>query len=540
MDLSTPIGPAACLAILADDPVPAMVETLIRLVGPDLGRLASRLTGRRDLAEDAVQEALMQAVRGARRFTPPPGADPDRAAWAWLRRITTTTTLFLLRGESRRQHREQAQAVNRADTVTPACPVEQADTRQHLRSALARLDEPFRTAIALHYLGGLDLAAIAAQEGCPTGTVKSRIHRGLQRLRQHLEPLGLAGAVASPALWDVLRHDDAGAQTLSLPSPSQVLALKPPCCDALALSQPRSLFMRLVIPSVAAAAAAGLLVGLVQHLQGAETPSAAAPSTTTTAPKPAPAADLLAPVVRELRREYPDLTESAARDLASRMFAGVDPSALLAIGGAAGVSTGPDGGAGNFVSTGSFTSGTGKEESGFTVIKSNTSTGTTTSPGVEPAQQRSTFRNDVCTATITTLQDKSRLRAVDQAGAVLFDGPIDTPQQRAKLPQVVRDLLGPDFDLQAGRDTRPPLPVEALHWQDGDLRAHGTQMGDGKLEVTVSRGAKVLYCGPWPADPKRQVPDEARRLLAGYPTRTPLTNHATTITTGDTAPRAAQ
>jgi len=59
-----------------------------------------------------------------------------------------------------------------------------------VRSAVGRLDEPYREVVALRFFGDLSLAEIAATSGRPLGTVKTHLHRGLRRLREGLEAGG--------------------------------------------------------------------------------------------------------------------------------------------------------------------------------------------------------------------------------------------------------------------------------------------------------------------------------------------------------------
>jgi RNA polymerase sigma-70 factor (ECF subfamily) len=58
-----------------------------------------------------------------------------------------------------------------------------------VRAALAELEEPFRTAIVLHYFSDLSVEEIADATDTPAGTVKSRLFRGRQQLRDKLRLL---------------------------------------------------------------------------------------------------------------------------------------------------------------------------------------------------------------------------------------------------------------------------------------------------------------------------------------------------------------
>jgi RNA polymerase sigma factor (sigma-70 family) len=62
------------------------------------------------------------------------------------------------------------------------------ETRIEVREALATLHEGERLVVACRYLLELTEAETSAALGIPAGTVKSRLHRGLRRMRDHLEP----------------------------------------------------------------------------------------------------------------------------------------------------------------------------------------------------------------------------------------------------------------------------------------------------------------------------------------------------------------
>jgi RNA polymerase sigma-70 factor (ECF subfamily) len=73
---------------------------------------------------------------------------------------------------------------------TPAPELEAlaAETQAEVRTALATLDDGERLVVTCRYLLGLSEAETAAALGIPAGTVKSRLHRGLRRMRDRLEP----------------------------------------------------------------------------------------------------------------------------------------------------------------------------------------------------------------------------------------------------------------------------------------------------------------------------------------------------------------
>ncbi len=126
------------------------------------------LTGDLAEAEDAVQEAFVTAL-GHRGF---PDLDNHEA---WLR------TVALNHVRSRWRHLD---VVRRMRTKVPGpTPADEVGPEHvDLVEALARIDEPHRTAVVLHYLADRSVAEIAREVGVPEGTVKTRLLRGRQLL----------------------------------------------------------------------------------------------------------------------------------------------------------------------------------------------------------------------------------------------------------------------------------------------------------------------------------------------------------------------
>jgi RNA polymerase sigma factor (sigma-70 family) len=145
-------------------------DAFAALVDPSLARLdaAARLILRdAELAHDAVQEALIRAWRDL------PGLrDPDRFG-SWLYRLTVNACLDLARRRRRRAIEVELTAIH--PTMSPDVPGALAD-RELVDAALSRLDPGHRAVVALHYLLGMPLPAVAAALGIPLGTAKSRLH----------------------------------------------------------------------------------------------------------------------------------------------------------------------------------------------------------------------------------------------------------------------------------------------------------------------------------------------------------------------------
>jgi len=133
-----------------------------------------------DLAQDAVQEALVVTWRDLRGLR-----DPDRFD-AWLRRILVRCVYRAAKGERRQAERERLAS---GDDTSPDSAGELAD-RDQIDRVFRRIKPEYRAVIVLHhYLGFSDQEAGEAL-GVPAGTVKSRLHRATAAMRAELEADG--------------------------------------------------------------------------------------------------------------------------------------------------------------------------------------------------------------------------------------------------------------------------------------------------------------------------------------------------------------
>ena len=133
-----------------------------------------------------MQEAFVKAYASLDRFRP--GA-PFRP---WLLKIVANETRNLHRASGRRAAREQRSwaLAERLLLARPDDPAEATLSRERqeaLVRGLARLSPPHRQVVTCRYLLDLDEAESAAVLGWPRGTVKSRLHRALARLRDVLD-----------------------------------------------------------------------------------------------------------------------------------------------------------------------------------------------------------------------------------------------------------------------------------------------------------------------------------------------------------------
>jgi RNA polymerase sigma factor (sigma-70 family) len=158
-------------------------DALSELVERWNGRLvahACRLTGERENAAEAVQEAWMAIVRGIRRLD-----DPARFR-SWAYRIVTHKAVDRVR-LAKRQRRTLHAAARSAEAPAAVDQMEEADDVALLRAGLARLSGDRRAILTMFYLEEMPLTEIAEALGVPVGTVKSRLHHARLKLKEELE-----------------------------------------------------------------------------------------------------------------------------------------------------------------------------------------------------------------------------------------------------------------------------------------------------------------------------------------------------------------
>lgn len=172
----------------------AAFEDLVRSAGGRMLAVAQRMLGRDDDAQDAVQEAFLQAFRSLDRF------DGRSQLTTWLHRITVNACLMKLRSRRRRPECSiedllpafQADGHQRTPSKPwkpePAAGIQQEEARSLVRDRIAELPEPYRVVLILRDIEELDTDETAAVLGLTTAAVKTRLHRARQALRTLLDP----------------------------------------------------------------------------------------------------------------------------------------------------------------------------------------------------------------------------------------------------------------------------------------------------------------------------------------------------------------
>jgi RNA polymerase sigma-70 factor (ECF subfamily) len=153
-------------------------------------RLAFRMTGNQQDAEDLVQETFLRAFRQIRRF------DGRASFGTWLYRIAANCCLDLIRTRKRRQEQQptvdaeglELAAAAASDAPTPDRVAFSHELQGLLGPALSRLSATERAAFVLRHYEGMCIEDIGQALGVQAGAAKHSVFRAVQKLRRALEP----------------------------------------------------------------------------------------------------------------------------------------------------------------------------------------------------------------------------------------------------------------------------------------------------------------------------------------------------------------
>lgn len=148
-------------------------ELLVRLWQKPLLLFAWRYLGQEADARDAVQETWVAAIKGLKRLQRP------SLFVSWLFRTMTNKCIDRLRRRQLEQ-RHLAQVDSQAEVSDPP------QENPSLSQAIRKLPDERKILVLLRFEQGLQVGEIAAVLNLSEGTVKSRLHRALAQLRDHL------------------------------------------------------------------------------------------------------------------------------------------------------------------------------------------------------------------------------------------------------------------------------------------------------------------------------------------------------------------
>jgi RNA polymerase sigma-70 factor (ECF subfamily) len=179
--------------IRPDPEVRRRFEELVLPHLPYLYRLAVRLKGSAQDAEDLVQDTCVKALRAFASLRHP------EAVRAWLCQILSRLVLDHHRDEPREQALGDLEDLDRFslyDLIWDEDPFPYSDNLHHdflaqfdddeVRQALLALPEAYRVPLVLLYVEDLSYKQLAEMLGCPIGTIMSRLYRGRKILERTL------------------------------------------------------------------------------------------------------------------------------------------------------------------------------------------------------------------------------------------------------------------------------------------------------------------------------------------------------------------
>jgi RNA polymerase sigma-70 factor (ECF subfamily) len=174
----------------------AAFQRVYQATSAHLFGVAVRILNRRDLAEDALQEAFVNVWHNAGSYQA-----AASLPMTWLIAIVRNKALDYLRTGQR--HAAQSLDEPDADGNVPEIADERPDPMHMLlqaadglriRGCLETLDASHRQSLALAYYHGMSHSEVADHMRAPLGSVKAWVRRGLERLKKCLESAGAPGA----------------------------------------------------------------------------------------------------------------------------------------------------------------------------------------------------------------------------------------------------------------------------------------------------------------------------------------------------------
>ncbi len=170
MDARSPDGELVARALAGDE---RAAGELVTRHASTAWRAAYAITGRADLADDAVQDGFERAFGALDRF------DAARRFAPWICRIVANRALTLV---------ARTRAAVEFDEMRHGVDEEGRDeAAREVRAALRTLEPDRRAVVVLRIVLGFSPDEAAEILGVPVGTVHSRLSRGLADLRRELE-----------------------------------------------------------------------------------------------------------------------------------------------------------------------------------------------------------------------------------------------------------------------------------------------------------------------------------------------------------------
>jgi RNA polymerase sigma-70 factor (ECF subfamily) len=181
---------AAAVALARDGDSEAF-RALVERHSRTIYRLAHRMTGSPQDAEDVVQETFLRAYKQLSRFE-------SRANFGtWLHRIAVNCSIDLIRSRPHREtgHGDEdleqfaAGAESDATGTSPERLMLSTEVQERITAAMAALTQMERAAFVLRHFEGLSIEEISRALGLKTNATKHSVFRAVKKMRMALEPL---------------------------------------------------------------------------------------------------------------------------------------------------------------------------------------------------------------------------------------------------------------------------------------------------------------------------------------------------------------
>lgn len=162
---------------------------IVELYKNSIYQLCYRMLGNRHEAEDMAQEAFIRAFINIKSF------NQDLKFSTWLFRIATNLCIDRMRKKKPDYYLDAEVSGSEGLTMYSQIPsnsplpeneIQSLELHETVQKEILKLPEKYRTAIVLKYIEELSLNEISEILDLPLGTVKTRIHRGREALRQQL------------------------------------------------------------------------------------------------------------------------------------------------------------------------------------------------------------------------------------------------------------------------------------------------------------------------------------------------------------------
>jgi RNA polymerase sigma-70 factor (ECF subfamily) len=181
---------AAAVALARDGDSEAF-RALVERHGRAVYRLAHRMTGTSQDAEDVVQETFLKAYRQLSRFE-------SRANFStWLHRIAVNCSIDLIRARPHREAGHDAADLEQFGTdasqdaghASPERLMLSSEVQERVNTAMSALSQMERAAFVLRHFEGRSIDEISQSLGLKTNATKHSIFRAVKKMRVALEPL---------------------------------------------------------------------------------------------------------------------------------------------------------------------------------------------------------------------------------------------------------------------------------------------------------------------------------------------------------------